>query len=56
MVDPMIDPLTRWARQQKRNAAIRDRQQTEDASTTAVLIATLAVLAILCLVFLLWPV
>jgi hypothetical protein len=56
MVDPMIDPLTKWARQQKRNAAIRDRQQTEEASTTVVLITTLVVLAILCLVFLIWPV
>ena len=51
-MDPMIEPLTRWTRQQKRNAAVRNRQQMEEASTTVVLTATLVALAILCLAFL----
>ena len=55
-MDPMIEPLTRWTRQQKRNLAIRNRQQMEEASATVVLTATLLALAILCLAFLIWPV
>lgn len=51
-MDPLIDPLTKWSRQQKRNAAVRERRKHEDDAMSVVMAATLVAFAVLCLFFL----
>jgi hypothetical protein len=52
-MDPVIDPMTKWARDRKENAAARDRQQAEEAVASTVMTATIIVMvAVVFLAFL----
>jgi hypothetical protein len=52
MMDPWIDTLSKWSRQHKHNAAVRDRRRLEEDAAAVVMAVTLVAFAVLCLFFL----